>query len=176
MTTEMPANSSTVYNGSEEMELARKLHWISSSVLGIIFVVLGIFGNILSIIVWSRKNMTSSTGTYLIIQAVIDIFVLVFFVLTDSLTVLFPHIAVSTSYGKFYAWIGFPFFYFAVVLSIWMMVAVTVDRYIQVSHPSRVKVNFTISSLDLFLTICLFQPFFFFTTFSRKRIKSLSMI
>lgn len=142
MSTEIPTNSSVEDGGSGDMELARKLHWISSSIFGVIFVFLGISGNILSILVWSRKNMASSTGTYLIIQAVIDTVVLVLFALTDSLTELFPSISMNASYGEFYALVGYPFFYLAVILSIWTLVAVTVDRYIQVSYPNRVQVNF----------------------------------
>jgi hypothetical protein len=145
MSTDMAANYSLENEENQDMALAQKLHWVSSSVFGFIFGLLGISGNILSIIVWSRKKMASSTGSYLIIQAIVDIFVLVFFVLTESLTELFPKIKTSTFYGIFYAWVGYPFFYLVIVLSIWMLVAVTVDRYIHVTYPSRVKVSLATS-------------------------------
>lgn len=119
-------------NMEEMVSVAKEMHWYSSVVFGTIFMVVGLLGNILSIIVWSRKSMRSSTGTYLIAQAAADVCVLVFFFFTDSLAMMNPGIKMELSYGNFYSYIGYPFFFLAVIISIWMTVGVTVDRYIQV--------------------------------------------
>ena len=47
------------------LSTAQRMHWVTSAVVGPIFVILGLMGNILSIVVWNRPHMTSSTGRYL---------------------------------------------------------------------------------------------------------------
>jgi hypothetical protein len=47
------------------MATAHKMHWVASAVLGTILVLVGLVGNTLSIVIWNRKSMKSSTGTYL---------------------------------------------------------------------------------------------------------------
>lgn len=139
MTTESSLNVSM--GEHVDLLMARKLHWASSAVMGPTIALLGIIGNVLSIVVWIRKAMRSSTGNYLIALAAVDISVLVLFLLTDSIIYLYPLAAVSPAYGKFYAFVGYPIFYFSVIFSIWMLVAVTVDRFIQVWFPARAKVT-----------------------------------
>ncbi|XP_061194731.1 FMRFamide receptor-like [Saccostrea echinata] len=121
------------------MAIAIKMHWVSSSIVALIFVIIGIAGNVLSLIIWSKKTMRSSTGTYLIFQAIADVFVLLFFVLCDSLGQIHPVILGDKTYGEFFAYFGYPFFFLSVIVSIWMLVGVTVDRYLQVcwSHRSQ---------------------------------------
>ena len=128
-------------NMAEMLRVAKTMHWYSSVVFGIAFVVVGLFGNILSLIVWSRRSLRSSSGTYLIAQAAADASLLVTFFLTDSLPEMYPDIKKSYSYGVFYSYFGYPTFFFAVIMSIWILVGVTVDRYIQVCWISQSKVN-----------------------------------
>ena len=47
------------------LSTAQRMHYGASAVVGPIFVILGLMGNILSIIIWNRPHMTSSTGRYL---------------------------------------------------------------------------------------------------------------
>lgn len=119
-------------NVAEMMNVAKMMHWYSSVVAGTILVVIGLIGNILSIIVWNRRSLKSSTGTYLIAQAVADIGLLLFFFFTDSIVMMIPEIKQQYSYGVFFSYIGYPVFFLFVIISIWTTVGVTVDRYIQV--------------------------------------------
>ncbi|KAK3091717.1 hypothetical protein FSP39_022110 [Pinctada imbricata] len=121
------------------MAMAKKMHWTTSTIFGTVFLIIGLIGNTLSLLVWNRKSMQSSTGYYLIAQAIADITVLVFFYLTDSIKMIDPAITTSYAYGVFFAYIGYPVFFLGVVVSIWMTVGVTVDRYIQVCWIHRAK-------------------------------------
>ncbi|XP_022318229.1 FMRFamide receptor-like [Crassostrea virginica] len=121
------------------MAMAKKMHWYSSSIFGTIFVIVGIIGNILSIMIWSRKSMRTSTGIYLIAQALSDMGLLIFFFITDSLPMIAPSVKTSYAFGVFFSYIGYPIFFLFVVYSIWMTVGVTVDRYIQVCWFTKAK-------------------------------------
>ncbi|XP_056021925.1 FMRFamide receptor-like isoform X2 [Ostrea edulis] len=133
----MLQNTTVDMPDSDAMAVAKKMHWVTSSIVALIFVVIGIGGNVLSLIIWSKTSMRSSTGTYLIFQAIADVSVLVFFVLYDSIGQINPDILGQKSYGEFYAYFGYPFFFLSVIVSIWMLVGVTVDRYIQVCWPHK---------------------------------------
>lgn len=144
-------------NMKEMVSVAKEMHWYSSVVFGTIFMVVGLLGNFLSIIVWSRKSLRSSTGTYLIAQAAADICVLIFFFFTDSLAMMNPDIKKELSFGSFYSYIGYPFFFLAVIISIWMTVGVTVDRYIQVCWFTHSKVNGCLNKLLFLPDTCLYR-------------------
>ena len=49
----------------ELLTAAKRMHYIASAVIGPILVCFGLIGNSLSILVWTRRNMRSSTGRYL---------------------------------------------------------------------------------------------------------------
>jgi hypothetical protein len=49
----------------ETLTFAKKMHYGASVVVGPSLAILGLIGNILSILVWTRRGMTSSTGRYL---------------------------------------------------------------------------------------------------------------
>lgn len=128
-----------------DMTTAKKMHFITSSYFGTIFVIVGLIGNVLSILVWKRKKMRSSTGTYLIGQAIADGGLLIFFFITDSLRMMAPVIDTSYVYGVFFSFIGYPIFFLFVVCSIWFTVGVTVDRYIQVCWITQAKVKMCVN-------------------------------
>lgn len=130
---------STPIEDAFDMETAKKMHFITSVVIGIIFFVLGSVGNILSIVIWLRKPLRSSTGTYLIGLAIADIGVLFFFFITDSIKMLHTELDHNYSYAVFFSFIGYPIFFLFVILSIWFTVGVTVDRYIQVCWIAQAK-------------------------------------
>ncbi|XP_061180940.1 FMRFamide receptor-like [Saccostrea echinata] len=121
------------------MAVAKKMHWVTSTIFGCIFVIIGLIGNIFSILIWSRKSMRSSTGIYLIAQALADMGLLIFFFITDSLPMMAPSVKASYAFGVFFSYIGYPIFFLFVVWSIWMTVGVTVDRYIQVCWFTKAK-------------------------------------
>lgn len=125
----------------EMLTTAQTMHWYSSVIFGTIFVIVGLIGNSFSISVWGRKKMRSSTGTYLIAQAIADSGLLAFFFITDSLVMICPSIKTIYGFGVFFSYIGYPIFFLFVILSIWITVGVTVDRYIQVCWISQSKVS-----------------------------------
>lgn len=56
----------TKVRGTQDLlSLTRRMHWITSALLAPIIIILGLTGNILSIIVWNRRCMCISTGRYL---------------------------------------------------------------------------------------------------------------
>lgn len=121
------------------LSTAQKMHYATSVVVGPIFVVLGLIGNILSIIVWTRRHMKSSTGRYLTALAVADSGVLIWFVLTDTVKMTNPDVVNSPGYAFIFAYLGYPFFFLWIILSIWFMVGVTVDRFIMVCLITKAK-------------------------------------
>ena len=144
MTTESTTTGSFEYSSTTKdtsMEMAEKMHFVTSTIIGTIFVIIGIAGNILSISVWMRPKMRSSTGTYLIGQAIADMGLLIFFFITESIPKMAPEVVTSYSYGVFFSFIGFPIFFLFVICSIWFTVGVTVDRYIQVCWISKSRVS-----------------------------------
>ncbi len=130
--TTIPVGVGKTDNTDEMVNVARVMHWYSSVVVGSVFVVIGLIGNTLSIIVWNRKPLRCSTGTYLVCQALSHIIALLFFFFTDTVVMLEPEVKKHYFYGVFYSYIGYPMAYLSVIISIWMTVGVTVDRYILV--------------------------------------------
>ena len=123
---------------------AEKLHWIFSVPVGIIISIFGLFGNVLSIIIWRRilrKNFgrNKSTAIYLIALAVADISLLFFFLTHNTLPMLFKSLMTTMSYCNYFAYVGFPFFFLSIVASIWLLVCVTFNRFILVNFPIKAK-------------------------------------
>ncbi|KAK7098657.1 FMRFamide receptor-like [Littorina saxatilis] len=118
---------------------AQRMHWAASAVIGPIFVVLGLIGNIFSLIIWTRPHMRSSTGRYLTALAIADMGVLIWFILVDTLRSLHPELENDQAYAAFFAYLGYPVFFLFVVCSIWFMVGVTVDRFIMVCLITKAK-------------------------------------
>lgn len=124
---------------ADMLSTAQRMHYAASVIIGPILVVLGLIGNVLSIVVWSRKGMRSSTGRYLTCLAVADSGVLVMFLAVDTLKMGHPQLENDPVYAAFFAWVGYPFFFLFVILSIWFMVGVTVDRFIMVCLITKAK-------------------------------------
>ena len=88
-----------------------------------------------------RKKIGSSSTSaiYFVALGAVDSGLLVFFLLTDSIPrVVGKHMTDSYSYGVFYSYFGFPWFFFFIVASIWMLVGLTVNRLIMVRFPLKV--------------------------------------
>ena len=112
--------------------------------VGIIVSIFGLLGNAISILVWRRilkKNTAGnkSTGIYLLVLGIADSGLLVFFLLTDSLPVSFPSVSSTAPFCFFYAYIGFPLFFFFIAVSIWLVVGVTLNRFLMVLFPIKSK-------------------------------------
>ena len=118
------------------------MHWVSSVPLGATISVIGVLGNAISVWVWYRilkKKIDSSSATsiYLIALGIIDCCLLVFFLLTNSLPSGTPTVVHNYAFAVFYSYIGFPFLYFFIVSSIWLLVGVTLSRFLIVTTPVK---------------------------------------
>lgn len=127
-----------------EDKLAAKLHKIASVPLGATIATFGLIGNIISIIVWNRLIKSKlkdnqSTGLYFIALAFCDGGLLVFFLLSDTLKSNNPSLSHNYIFASFWAWFAFPVFFIFVVASIWMVVGVTLNRYVMIQFPTRVR-------------------------------------
>jgi hypothetical protein len=76
-----------------------------------------------------------------IFQALADTGVLLWFIAIDTLPMTNPEINNSPVYAVFFAYFGYPLFFLWVILSIWYMVGVTVDRFIMVVLLTKAKVS-----------------------------------
>ncbi|CAG5115191.1 unnamed protein product [Candidula unifasciata] len=123
----------------QERTMADDLHFVMSAIVGPIICLFGMVGNLMSIITWCRPGMRSSTGRYLIGQAVADFAVLLLFLVVDSAQQWNPNLKFSLCYGIFFSYIGYPCFFLAIVVSIWITVGVTIDRYIMVCWITKSK-------------------------------------
>ena len=132
----------------DAMDIATHMHWVSSVIVGLVCIVVGIFGNTISMIIWRRKSCRSSTGNYLFAQAIADSGLLVLFLLTDTIVMMAPSIKTIYAYGVFYSYIGYPLLYLFIICSIWLTVGVTVDRYIMVCWIRAAPVSLSIKVLS----------------------------
>ena len=123
------------------MEDSRKFEYVTIGIFGTIIVLFGVVANVLSIIVWNRKSMRSTTGTYLIALSGAGVAHLLFFFLAEGIQILNPDILESYHYGVFYSFVGFPFYMMFLTCNIWITVGLTADRCIKVcwSHKAQVK-------------------------------------
>ena len=117
------------------------VEFFADAVLASFFIVIGVIGNVLSILVWKQKKMRSPTGVYLMFQAGAGISLLLFYLLTDTLQAVVPGVRGLYGYGVFYSYVGYPVLYLCQVLNVWITVGVTVDRFILISCFSRAKVT-----------------------------------
>ena len=124
------------------MANSRDFEYITIGIIGTVIVVFGIIANALSIIVWNRKSMRSTTGTYLIALSGAGLAHLFFFFLAEGIQILNPDILESYHYGVFYSYVGFPFYMMFLTCNIWITVGLTVDRCIKVCWSHKAQVEF----------------------------------
>lgn len=112
--------------------------WIQR-VLVPILVCIGAAGNILSIVVLTRRRMRSSTNAYLTALAVADLIYLLFVLLLSFKHYPNIHDRKYELYWRFYGishWLCDA----ASSTSVWLTVSFTIERYIVVCHPMKGKV------------------------------------
>lgn len=124
---------------SEDESLPDHLHYINSVFIGPFLCFPGMLANILSLFVWNRPGMKSSTGRWLSGLAVADFCVLLSFIVCDSVQAWDKDLKTRYWYGLFFSYIAYPFRFWAFICSIWFTVGVTIDRYIMVCWITRVK-------------------------------------
>ena len=123
---------------------AAYLHWLCSVPIGFTLSILGLIGNIISTIIWFRLNRSKSrrnksTAMYFITMGFCDSSLLMFFLLHDSLPSAVTSIKATFGFALLYSWFFFPMFFFSLVCSIWMVVGVTVNRFVMIAFPTKVQ-------------------------------------
>ena len=155
-----------------ETEGNPNLHKICSVYIGMAVCILGLIGNMISIAVWNginkkRSDAGKSAGVYLIVLAIVDSGLLIFFLLTESIQLLEPKIVHNTNYVLFYCYFGFPMYFFFIVASIWMVICVTVNRFIAVMYPHKavvlnsLKITYSVVVATLLFSFAINIPHFF---------------
>jgi len=137
--------------------------------------IFGIIGNIISIAVWLRFihkkiGTTPSSAMFFVALGFADSGLLIFFLLTDSIPkAVGPAMSNSYAFGWFYAYIGFPFFFFFIVASIWMVVGIAVNRLVVVRFPIKARYHCTKErtyiAIGLILAFCFIINFPHFFNF-----------
>lgn len=137
-----------------------KLHREFALYLGIPVSIIGLIGNFISVLVWSniikkQESSRKSASIYLITLAFVDSFLLICFLTYDSLPELFPAIKHNIHFVVFSCYAGYPLYFFSIVASIWMIIGVTVNRFIAVIFPYRAEnYNSVIATrIVIFITI-----------------------
>lgn len=103
----------------------------------------GIVGNIMSVIILTRRVMRSSTYSYLTALALSDTVFLLFTMMIARPDTKAPKMGVVSNYpDSFYAytfWFVHASAITCQVTSIWLTLAFTVDRYIMICHPFKAE-------------------------------------
>ena len=122
----------------EEDTFISHLQYYMTGIAGVIVCILGCTGNGLSAAILWTKMYTSSTNVYLLALAATDSFLLVFAFLLSLSCILDADWPDSTEANHFRAY-TFPYVQPLVntfqSISIWLVLAFTVDRYIMICHP-----------------------------------------
>ena len=145
---EMAGNWSIREWANSEPDLRRQyLTYYIMGIGGMAVCCLGIIGNILSIVVLTQKCMNSSTYSYLTSLAVCDLLFLLFsMIILVKDTEKPPHNHLFNSnhnllvyFSKYSFMYVHPIAFTLQVISIWLTLAVTVDRYILVCHSHKAE-------------------------------------
>ncbi len=98
-----------------------------------------------------------ATSIFIIALAVADCLLLIFYILVETIPAASSATTSSHWYIFFYCYFGYPLYYFFIIFSTWMIVAVTVCRYIVVKYPLKNKVM--CSPFRCFLSIIIIITF-----------------
>ena len=149
-----------------------RLRKIASIYVAMPISIFGLIGNIISIFVWKKINKKrsesgKSAGIYLIALAICDSGLLLFFLMTESFLQIDPTLKNNLHYIQFHSYVGFPFYFFFIVSSIWIVICVTINRFIAVVYPHKaqdwnsLRMTYIIISTTLFFSFCINIPHFF---------------
>nr|AKQ63037.1 orphan G-protein coupled receptor 28 [Platynereis dumerilii] len=146
------------YDTKLYQDLAR-FQYYAWGITGNIIAVLGLIGNVFSIIVLGNRRMMSSTSCYLIALGVFDSVVLISLVLFFSLPTFYIATGKLESYYRAYPYMhpyAYPTALIAQTCSIYTTVAFTVERWIAVCRPLRAAKMCTISRARKSILIIMF--------------------
>lgn len=133
---------------NDSMEyLAEETHADSFTIAIIMFIlcILGISGNIISMIIFSRRSMRSSINVLLTGLSVIDFLVLIFAAPVfglPSFNEAVPHKILEILY-PYIVLILYPLSMICQTSSVWTFVLINIERYLAICHPFCVRKFFT---------------------------------
>ncbi|XP_059616844.1 FMRFamide receptor-like [Phlebotomus argentipes] len=160
----MPANEMgyfknlCLYTYNPTDEIVTFQFWVCGVVLNIVGV-LGILGNVLSMVILSRPQMRSSINYLLIGLARCDIVLILTSVLLFGIPSIYPY----TGYLFFYHYYiypnispyVFPIAMVAQTASIYLTFTVTLERFVAVCHPLQVRALCTYGRAKLYVVVCI---------------------
>lgn len=129
----------------QQEDIHNLLNAVVNGVLTNIVVVLGLIGNLLTIIILSQRAMRSSTNYYLSALAIWDSVVLICTLLLIGLRPLPNMDGFEHNVHPYIVSYVYPLALIAQTATIWLTVSFTVERYIAVCHPLKAASMCTIS-------------------------------
>ncbi|KAH8262031.1 hypothetical protein KR038_005952 [Drosophila bunnanda] len=131
--------------------------WVCGVILNIVSV-LGILGNIISMIILSRPQMRSSINYLLIGLARCDTLLIVTSMLVFGIPAIYPYTGYTFFYyNNIYPFIApavFPIGLIAQTASIYMTFTVTLERYVAVCHPLKARALCTYGRAKIYFIVC----------------------
>lgn len=144
-----------VYN--PEQENTRIEFWVCGVLLNIVGV-LGILGNVISMIILSRPQMRSSINYLLTGLARCDTMLIITSMLLFGIPSIYPYTGHFFGYYNYvYPFISpavFPIGMIAQTASIYMTFTVTLERYVAVCHPLRARALCTYGRAKIYFIVC----------------------
>jgi len=124
----------------QQLQQTLNFQYYAWGITGNIIAALGVFGNLLSIVVLANPRMTSTTSYYLIMLSIFDSIVLISLVLFMALPIIYFATGQLEGYYRIYPYLhpyAYPAALIAQTCSIYLTVGFTVERFIAVCHPLR---------------------------------------
>ncbi|XP_030571590.1 FMRFamide receptor [Drosophila novamexicana] len=144
-----------VYN--PQLENNRIEFWVCGVILNIVGV-LGILGNVISMIILSRPQMRSSINYLLTGLARCDTMLIISSMLLFGIPSIYPYTGQFFGYYNYvYPFISpamFPIGMIAQTASIYMTFTVTLERYVAVCHPLRARALCTYGRAKIYFIVC----------------------
>ncbi|XP_034481353.1 FMRFamide receptor [Drosophila innubila] len=144
-----------VYNPQLENNLIE--FWVCGVILNIVGV-LGILGNVISMIILSRPQMRSSINYLLTGLARCDTMLIISSMLLFGIPSIYPYTGTFFGYYNYvYPFISpamFPIGMIAQTASIYMTFTVTLERYVAVCHPLRARALCTYGRAKIYFIVC----------------------
>ncbi|XP_064652070.1 FMRFamide receptor-like [Lineus longissimus] len=139
MVSETPLPDYELYYLKDQLTMVRS---ITSRIVAPTIAFVGIMGNIINIVVLTRRWMRSSTNCYLTVLAIYDT---LYLLIATSLFFfrVYPDIRYTMEY-TYYFWIARPLSNVCSNTGTWLTVTFTVERYIGVCHPMKGRVLCTV--------------------------------
>lgn len=109
---------------------------------------LGLLGNTICTLVWyrianSKESIRKCCAIYLIFLSASDSGVLSSFLFVETVTVGYPNVTNHYAFAAFFSWIAYPLHSYFIICSHWILIAVTLNRYLILKFPLKVGAFYT---------------------------------